>query len=135
MTSIKRCILWNVAIVFALTAAGHSADQALPVRQETPNEGHVRAGCPQVIAPYAQPSNTPDYFGYYVGGGAAVHGQARSPNEGTWGWDYGGLLPKHIALNWWHGASPGRRRVLCDGPQVIGPEKRGSSRTCAREGS
>ena len=50
--------------------------------------------------------NTPNYCGYYVGGGAALHGQPRYPNEGTWGWDYVGLFPKRVALDWWHGAHP-----------------------------
>ncbi len=66
-------------------------------------DGHARAGCPQTVAPWARPSDTPNYAGYYVGGGAATHGQPRCPNEGTWGWDYFGLFPKRIDLYWWHG--------------------------------
>lgn len=67
-------------------------------------EGRARAGCPQVVSPCARPSDTPNYGGYYVGGGAAVQGQPRYPCEGTWGWDYFGFVPKRIELFWWHGA-------------------------------
>jgi hypothetical protein len=103
MKRIKLGVLSNLAILFVLAGFGQCADAPAP-RQETPCEGHARAGCPQVVSPYALPSNTSAYRGYYVGGGAAVHGQPRCPNEGTWGWDYAGLLPRIIALDWWHGA-------------------------------
>jgi hypothetical protein len=63
-----------------------------------------RAGCPQDVACWAVPSDTGHYIGYYVGGGAPCHGDAPCPDEGTWGWDYRGLLiPKNIVLGWWHG--------------------------------
>ena len=65
---------------------------------------HSRTGNPQSVACYAMPSDTGRYIGYYVGGGAAYHGDPRALNEGTWGWDYKGFcLPRHIALQWWHG--------------------------------
>jgi hypothetical protein len=67
---------------------------------------HCRAGCPLWISRLAAPSNTRNNFGYYVGGGAAWrHGEPRYLNEGTWGWDYNGILfPKRVALGWSHGA-------------------------------
>jgi hypothetical protein len=59
------------------------------------------------VAGYAHPSDTGRYVGYYVGGGVSTFrkGEARCPNEGTWGWDYCGfgLVPRHIALLWSHG--------------------------------
>jgi hypothetical protein len=49
----------------------------------------------------ARPSNTSAYTGGYVGGGTAWGGCPRQPQQGTWGWDYQGLLfPKKIWLNW-----------------------------------
>jgi len=104
MNRIKQLMLSNLAILFVLVASGRCADEGLLPCQEVPCEGHVRAGCPQIVSPHARPSDTPSYWGYYVGGGAAVHGQPRCPEEGTWGWDYAGLFPKRVALDWWHGA-------------------------------
>ena len=47
------------------------------------------------------PSNTRFYGGYYVGGGTPTKGAGRCIDDGTWGWDYSGILfPKRIALNW-----------------------------------
>jgi hypothetical protein len=104
-----RRITLSLAICVALTASGRCGDDNPTgtvrgmVGQETLCEGHARAGCPQVVSPCARLSDTPYYDGYYVGGGAAVHGQPRCPCEGTWGWDYAGLIPKFIGLTWWHG--------------------------------
>lgn len=71
----------------------------------TPWERLIRAGQPQTVAKWARCSNSPSYSGYYVGGGAAWHGEARRCDEGTWGWDY---APRHVwspkvDLGWWHG--------------------------------
>jgi hypothetical protein len=63
--------------------------------------GHVRApriqterdaGYPHCVSPHAAPSVTPRYSGSYVGGGWALHrrGNAPSPDDGTFGWDYSG---------------------------------------------
>jgi hypothetical protein len=65
-----------------------------------------RTGHPYDVAKWAVPSDTGKYIGYEVGGGCAhpCKGEAPSPDEGTWGWDYEGcLLPSRIALDWWHG--------------------------------
>ena len=61
----------------------------------------VRAGCPQCQRKTTIPSNTRFYGGYYVGGGTPTRGAGRCIEDGTWGWDYSGILfPKRIALNW-----------------------------------
>ncbi len=67
-------------------------------------DDHARAGCAMLIRPHAIPSNTP-HFGYYrVGGGVPIYGDAPLLDEGTFGWDYYGILfNKRIALNWTHG--------------------------------
>jgi len=62
---------------------------------------HARAGCPQCLRNITIPSNTRFYGGYYVGGGTPTRGAGRCIDDGTWGWDYSGILfPKRIALNW-----------------------------------
>lgn len=60
----------------------------------------------QEAAPYARPSDTGRYVGYYVGGGAAGRrGEPAARDDGTWGWDYHGFgyLPHRVALMWSHG--------------------------------
>ena len=86
-----------------------------------------QTGHPDEISKFAFPSETPNYFGYYVGGGCAFHGGPPGPTEGTWGWDYAGLCChcKRLVLNWCHkckgGAYGGPYRI--DGPKTpdIGP--------------
>jgi hypothetical protein len=56
------------------------------------------------VAWWARPSDTGHYVGYSVGGGRLWHGDPPAPDEGTWGWDYGGLLlHPHIRLLWSRG--------------------------------
>jgi hypothetical protein len=65
---------------------------------------HERAGCAMLIRRRAIPSNTHHYGGYWVGGGLPAFGEGRTLEEGTFGWDYFGILfNKRIALNWSHG--------------------------------
>lgn len=65
---------------------------------------HCRAGSPRCVGTHNQPSERPSECGYYVGGGAAFHGDVRCRNEGTFGWDYcHGLLPHRAILGWYHG--------------------------------
>ena len=86
-------------------------------------QSHDRAGNSEHIAWYARPSDTGRYAGYYVGGGKPWHvlGQNRNREDGTWGWDYSGILfPKRIALNW---AAKGRYQggtgtYKTDGPKL-----------------
>ena len=81
-----------------------------------------RAGHPETISPLAVPSNRCRYDGYYVGGGLPVGGEGRCvAHEGTWGWDYFGILfTKRIALNWGHGArhQGGGGAYKTDGPKL-----------------
>jgi len=83
--------------------------------------GHCRAGCPERVAWYARPSESPAYVGYYVGGGSAVGGSYRCPHEGTWGWDYQGrFLPHRVMLYWSHGCryQGGTGAYKVNGPPV-----------------
>jgi hypothetical protein len=81
----------------------------------------ARAGSPQCPRKITSPSNTRFYTGYYVGGGTPTRGAGRSPEEGTWGWDYSGIFfPKRIALNWTaRGRSQGGTGAYTtDGPKL-----------------
>jgi len=78
-----------------------------------------RAGHPFLVSPHAEPSNTESFNGYYVGGGAAWHGEPRYLEEGTWGWDYvGGHLSRNVFLQWSHGRryQGGSGAYQTDGP-------------------
>jgi hypothetical protein len=102
----------SIALVFlaASVVAQDGGEVLPPPPAETkapfhdPDHTFERAGCPQRVAWYAHPSDTSSYAGYSVGGGAACCGEARYPDEGTWGHDYQGwLIPRRIILDWWHG--------------------------------
>jgi len=82
---------------------------------------HARAGCAMNIRRFAIPSNTRHYGGYMVGGGLPVKGDGPFLDEGTFGWDYAGILfNKRIALNWSHGAryQGGTGSYRTDGPRL-----------------
>lgn len=85
---------------------------------------HERAGYPNAVAPWAQPTDTGRYIGYEVGGGAAHgrKGEPPLPEEGTWGWDYHGYrVPSRVALDWWHGRKHqgGTGAYHTDGPRPL----------------
>jgi hypothetical protein len=79
-----------------------------------------RSGYSQCTARYAHPSRECHGVGYYVGGGAAFGGDYRCCDEGTWGWDYLGRIPKAIQLKWWHGRryQGGTGAYRTDGPHL-----------------
>jgi hypothetical protein len=81
-----------------------------------------RAGYPQEQSRLAHPGINPRYIGYYVGGGATWlrKGDAPLADEGTWGWDYQGWLPRRVKLNWWHGRryQGGVGAYRTDGPKL-----------------
>lgn len=84
-----------------------------------------RAGYPNEISKLAHPTDTGNYIGYYVGGGSAFkkHSGGPGPRDGTFGWDYAGLLPKwkkNIMLRWGNRYQGGVGRYETDdGPQVV----------------
>ncbi len=64
---------------------------------------HACAGHARCIRRLATCSDTGHYFGYQVGGGTVLRGTGRDPEEGTFGWDYRGLIyPPRVALGWSH---------------------------------
>ena len=91
-----------------------------PIANPTVTSYSLDGGCPSISC-HARPSDTPAYGGYYVGGGAAFHGEPRGPCEGTWGWDYSGfLIHRRVALDWFHGwrSQGGTGAYKTDGPRL-----------------
>ena len=116
-------LLLAIGLLLAGAPIVVAADVEPVVQQPASNDcDFQRAGNPECISRLARPSSGPNFTGYYVGGGSAFRGEPRSPNEGTWGWDYSGLFCfRHIDLGWWHGAryqggtgqyQPDRTRLL-----------------------
>ena len=88
----NRWVLWTALACLAGSVA---------VRADEPCD---RSGYHGRVAWYALPTFTRAYTAYYVGGGQAVGGSCRRPEEGTWGVDYRGLLlPSRVNLWWNHG--------------------------------
>ncbi len=129
----QRSIVRLMALASACSASGlaYAGDYFRhfdpdPVRPECiapPSPDHTlhRAGHPECIARYAQPSNTPHYTGGYVGGGCAHGGEGRGPDDGSWGWDYCGWFVSHRPwLAWCHGrrCQGGTGAYNTDGPHV-----------------
>ena len=83
-------------------------------------EDHCRAGWRAELRCRTAPSDTGHYCGYYVGGGAHWRGEGRYAHEGTWGWDYVGILvPRRVGLGWWHGKYQGGTGTYrTDGPKL-----------------
>lgn len=80
-----------------------------------------RAGHPALVRRHAIPSNNCRYGGYWIGGGKPVLGDRPTFDEGTFGWDYLGILfNKRIALNWSHGRhyQGGAGAYQTDGPKL-----------------
>jgi hypothetical protein len=110
----------SFAVALLLTMAGC---KCLP---QPEHKDERRAGFPSEESPCARPSDTGRYVGYSVGGGAAPwccgSGDAPTPDEGTWGWDYAGLcVPSWIRLDWWHGRRQqgGGGDYRTDGPRPL----------------
>ena len=90
---------------------------------------YERAGYPNEVSKYAVPTNGPNYEGYSVGGGSPGMGKGGrypEPDEGTWGWDYGGWSHKFrfkVALFWNNRYQGGTGAYKIDGPPVkdVGP--------------
>jgi hypothetical protein len=73
------------------------------------------------VSPLAHPSYNGHESGGYVGGGSASkwHGEPRTAEEGTWGWDYRtSRLVCDPFLRWWHGQryQGGSGAYKTDGP-------------------
>ncbi len=104
-TSTAGFLLVFVAVLWCApgdATAGLFKKWKRPPACPTPWRRLVRAGKPHWISRWARPSNEPGDCGYYVGGGAAFHGEPAFCHEGTWGWDYTPWYSR-VKLGWWHG--------------------------------
>ena len=82
-----------------------------------------RSGRPQRVAWYARLTDAGNYSGGWVGGGKFLPGDEPCLDEGTWGWDFKGLVPvKRIWLGWSHGRCKegGAGAYKSDGPHLRG---------------
>jgi hypothetical protein len=79
------------------------------------------SGCPITVRPRAIPSNTRHYGGYWVGGSLPIFGDDPTLEEGTFGWDYFGVLfTKRVDLRFSHGRryQGGSGQYKTDGPRL-----------------
>jgi len=95
-----------------------------PIGRGTTPHTFERAGNPNEVSRCAITNDTPNYCGYYVGGGAHRRGiplqyTGESESSGTWGWDYSGLkwLRSRVALTW----NPRRRQGGLGSYRTDGP--------------
>lgn len=77
-------------------------DLGVPYQPRAFSGDFHRAGNPQCVSRWAQPTREKYQGGYYVGGSRAVGGQGRYVNEGTWGSDYAPWYTR-VSLGWTHG--------------------------------
>ncbi len=90
--------------------------------EEPPVDDEHRSGHASSIAPWARLSGSRHYSGGFLGGGAAWRGETRSEIQGTWGWDFHGLIgSKKIWLGWRNGRRDqgGQGAYKTDGPRII----------------
>ena len=110
-----RGLAW-AGLVLAL-GAGTARPGDAPTPPEPPCQRDYHLG----VSVLARPSRTPEYVGYYVGGGCGKGGDPRLPTEGTWGWDYQGrCFARRVWLNWCHGRryQGGAGSYQTDGPEL-----------------
>ena len=110
--------LFYVPLLVTFTVmAGPKLEAADP-----PVDNEIRSGHASSIAPWAQAAVTRNYSGGFLGGGAARRGEGRNQIQGTWGWDFHGLMGgKKIWLGWWNGRREqgGRGAYKTEGPRLI----------------
>jgi len=114
---LDKPLFYFLLLVTIAAFQGHKLEAAdPPVNQE------IRSGHSSSIAPWARPSGSRHYSGGFLGGGAARRGEGRSEIQGTWGWDFHGLMGgKKIWLGWFNGRKDqgGRGAYKTEGPRII----------------
>jgi hypothetical protein len=95
--ALAACALLLATCITTGVRADSRSLYAAPTCQEV-----ERAGNPRKIAFWARPQNSCAYDGYFVGGGShMVHTLERSPDQGTWGWDFvGRCCAPTVKLTW-----------------------------------
>jgi hypothetical protein len=81
------------------------------------------AGQPWCVRNHAIPIDNGHHQGYYIGGGSSIGGELPHHDEGTWGWDYAGLVSHgpRVRLNWTHGRryQSGTGSYNAEGPKPL----------------
>ena len=116
----RRSLATIVLAVLLSVTSGVCEAQIMPAGAE---HYHAQAGNPTGLRRWALPSETGGSISHWVGGGAPRWFRTDPPtiDEGTWGWDYRGLLvPRRVVLNWWHGRryQGGTGAYGTDGPKL-----------------
>jgi hypothetical protein len=116
----KRAILGCACLMVSMAGC---AFFCTPMGPRPGEDQYLRAGRPREVSHVAHPSDTGKYIGYKVGGGAASEhkGEPPAPDEGTFGWDYGGYcIPSKVDLLWHHGRYQGGvGSYRTDGPAPV----------------
>jgi hypothetical protein len=104
-------------------ASARAEDKVFSLYAPACDHTFARAGYPNQISRCARPSNTPEYDGYYVGGGCAFRGHGPGPEQGTWGWDWlgGRWVHPRVVLGWCDRCryQGGTGAYKTDGPEVL----------------
>lgn len=98
----RATVALTCAVLTVTTACGQ--DLGIPSRPRAISGNFYRAGNPQCVGRWAQPSWEKHSAGYYVGGSQAVGGEGRYVHQGTWGNDYAPWYTR-VSLRWNHGSS------------------------------
>jgi hypothetical protein len=118
---LHRWVLFTALVLGWSLSAVHAHDHESQLRRPVAANSFHRAGHPEAVHRWAQPTERPDFWGHYVGGGAPCHGDPGFYGDGTWGWDYvGTVLPKRVLLGWYHGRryQGGTGAYRTDGPHL-----------------
>jgi hypothetical protein len=93
-----------LSLLFCQGALGRDPDKHGPMTTCPEDHNFDRAGQPQLISHFAIPSIQKHEGPGYIGGGKLVHGDARGPADGTFGFDYQGFgrRPGRVFLGWAH---------------------------------
>jgi hypothetical protein len=118
----RAACLTAFLVSLAFVSGGRAQDKVFSLYAPACDHTFKRAGCPNEISRCARPTNTPEYCGYYVGGGCVCRGHGPGPEQGTWGWDWlgGRWLHPRVVLGWCDRCryQGGTGAYKTDGPEV-----------------
>lgn len=109
-------------LLLILAVAGPAAAQTPQGTTTAADHTFARAGFPNVIAQWAQPSRTSKQMPGYIGGSIPLGGgEPIAPVDGTFGYDYVGYGPPgRVFLGWAHDpVNPRMGSYRTDGPRVF----------------
>ena len=98
----RGAVALTCAVLTVATACGQ--DLGIPTQPRAIYGHFDRAGNPQCVSRWAQPSWERKSVSYFVGGSQAFGGEERYIHQGTWGNDYAPWYTR-VSLKWSHGRS------------------------------